>query len=295
MTTSQQPPVAEPRRTSGRDPRAGRRVRKTLLVVPLLFLVLWTVVPFLVTVSISLKAPTEVFTNQGLLPQQPTLDAYRDVLSREGFRTSFANSLIVGLGTTLLTLAISVPAAYAFARYRFRGRHFLLLFTFLPRLVPSLGLMTPLYELAVMFGMIDKRLTLVIVYSGLLLPLSVWVLIGFFQAIPADLEEAAEMDGAGVWSRLRYVLLPLTMPALITVGVLSFREAWNEFTLVLALITTPEKRTLPYELYMMQGTQGIPDFPAEAAFTVLTILPFIFVYTRIEKYVVSGITTGAVK
>ncbi len=103
------------------------------------------------------------------------------------------------------------------------------------------------------------------------------------------------MDGAGMWSRLRYVLLPLTVPALITVGVLSFREAWNEFTLVLALTTSSEKRTLPYELYMMQGTQGIPDFPAEAAFTVLTILPFILIYTRIEKYVVSGITSGAVK
>ena len=143
MTTFQDPPA--PVRASRRDGGGGRRVRKTLLLVPLLFLVLWTVVPFLVTLSISLKAPTEVFTNQGLLPQQPTLDAYRDVLSRQGFRTSFANSLIVGLGTTLLTLAISVPAAYAFARYRFRGRHFLLLFTFLPRLVPSLGLMTPLY------------------------------------------------------------------------------------------------------------------------------------------------------
>ncbi len=285
--------VGRRRRSSGGG--GVRRLKKSMLVLPLLFLVLWTVVPFLVTVSISLKTPTEVFTNTGLIPQSPGLDAYRDVLGRDGFRTSFAYSLFVGLGTTVVTLVISVPAAYAFARYKFRGRHLLLLFTFLPRLVPSLGLMTPLYELAVMFGMIDMRLTLVVVYSGLLLPLAVWLLVGFFQAIPVELEQAAEMDGAGMWGRLRYVLLPLTMPALITVGVLSFREAWNEFALVLVLTTTPEKRTLPYELYMMQGTQGIPDYPAEAAFTVLTILPFILIYTRIEKYVVSGMTSGAVK
>jgi ABC-type glycerol-3-phosphate transport system permease component len=264
-------------------------------MVPLVLLALWTIAPFLVTFSISLKSPTEVFTNPGLIPERPTLDAYTDVLQRQGFRTSLLNSVIVGIGTTLLTLVIAVPAAYAFARFRFRGRHFLLLFTFLPRLIPSLGLMTPLYELAVRLGMIDKRLTLVIVYTALLLPLAVWLLVGFFQQIPREIEEAAVVDGASLWGRLRFIVLPLTVPALITVGVLAFREAWNEFTLVLVLTTTPEKRTLPYELFRMQGTQGIPDFPAEAAFTLLTIVPFLFVYTRIEKYVVSGITSGAVK
>jgi ABC-type glycerol-3-phosphate transport system permease component len=283
-------------RPAARAPgRTKKRVKQVLLAVPLILLVLWTIVPFLVTLSISFKTPTEVFTNTGLIPERPTFDAYKQVLSSEGFHVSFLNSVIVGIGTTLLTLAISVPAAYAFARFNFRGRHFLLLFTFLPRLIPGLGLMTPLYELAVTLGMIDKRLTLVVVYTGLLLPLAVWLLVGFFQQIPRELEEAAMVDGATMWRRLRFIVLPLTFPALITVGVLAFREAWNEFTLVLVLTTTPEKRTLPYELYLMGGTQGIPDFPAEAAFTLLTILPFIFVYTRIERYVVSGITSGAVK
>jgi ABC-type glycerol-3-phosphate transport system permease component len=272
-----------------------RHVKRGLMMIPLVLLVLWTVVPFLITLSISFKAPADVFTNTGLIPERPTLSAYRDVLSREGFRTSFLNSVIVGVGTTLLTLMVAVPGAYAFARFRFRGRHLLLLFTFLPRLIPGLGLMTPLYELAVALGMIDKRVTLIVVYTGLLLPLAVWLLVGFFQQIPRELEEAAMVDGASLWKRLRYIVLPLTFPALITVGVLSFREAWNEFTLVLVLTTTPEKRTLPYELFLMQGTQGIPNFPAEAAFTLLTVIPFIFVYTRIEKYVVSGITSGAVK
>lgn len=295
MTTAEAEDTSRASFSASSPSRARRQVQQVLLMIPLALLVLWTLVPFLVTLSISFKTPTEVFTNTGLWPSRPTLEAYKDVLQREGFRTAFLNSAIVGLGTTFLTLAIAVPAAYAFARFRFRGRHLLLLFTFLPRLIPGLGLMAPLYELAVALGMIDKRITLVVVYTGLLLPLAVWLLVGFFQAIPRELEEAGMVDGASMWRRLRYIVLPLTVPALITVGVLAFREAWNEFTLVLVLTTTPEKRTLPYELYLMQGTQGIPDFPAEAAFSLLTILPFIFVYTRIERYVVSGITSGAVK
>jgi ABC-type glycerol-3-phosphate transport system permease component len=297
MTTT----VAATRRTGAQRPapapgRAKHRIKRVLFWIPLLALIVWTLAPFLITVSISLKTPTEVFTNTGLVPERPTLDAFKDVLQRDSFRVSLMNSVIVGIGTTLLTLAVSVPAAYAFARFRFRGRHLLLLFTFLPRLIPGLGLMTPLYELAVTLGMIDKRLTLVVVYTGLLLPLAVWLLVGFFQQIPRELEEAAMVDGASMWRRLRFIVLPLTLPALITVGVLSFREAWNEFTLVLVLTTTPEKRTLPYELFLMQNaTEGIPNFPAQAAFTLLTILPFIFVYTRIERYVVSGLTSGAVK
>jgi multiple sugar transport system permease protein len=90
-------------------------------------------------------------------------------------------------------------------------------------------------------------------------------------------------------------MLPLALPALITIGVLAFREAWNEFTLVLVLTSTPGKRTLPYELFLMQGAQGLPNFPAEAAFALLTVVPFILVYSRVERYVVQGITTGATK
>src|SRR5690606_3113216 len=103
----------------------------------------------------------------------------------------FLNSVLVGFGTSLLTLALAVPAAYAFARYRFRGRHLLLLFTLLPRLIPGLGLMVPLYRIAVALGAIDKLLTLIVAFTGTILPLAVWLLVGFFQQIPRDLEEAA--------------------------------------------------------------------------------------------------------
>lgn len=286
-------PPPEQHRSPGT--RIRGRIQQFLLAIPLVALVVWTVAPFLVTLSVSLKEKAEVFANPGLIPGSPNLDAYREVLSSESFTTSFLNSLIVGVGTTLLTLAIGVPAAYAFARFNFRGRHLLLLFTLLPRLVPSLGIMVPIYRLAVATGLLDKRITLILVYTGMLLPLAVWLMVGFFQQIPREIEEAANVDGASLWGRLRYIVAPLAAPAMITIGVLAFREAWNEFTLVLVLTSSPGKRTLPFELYLMQGIEGIANFPAEAAFTLLTVLPFILVYTRVEKYVVAGLISGSGK
>jgi len=284
-----------PERKRGVGTTLGRIGKGVLLAIPLIVLVIWTIAPFLVTFSVSLKGRAEVFANPGLIPQNPSLDAYIEVLSSPSFTRSFLNSLIVGVGTTALTLILGVPAAYAFARFRFRGRHLLLLFTLLPRLVPSLGIMVPIYRLAVAAGALNSLLTLIIVYTGTLLPLAVWLMVGFFQQIPREIEEAAAVDGAGLWGRLRYIVAPLAAPAMITIGVLAFREAWNEFTLVLVLTSHPGSRTLPYELYLMQGIEGIANFPGEAAFTILTVLPFILVYTRVEKYIVAGLISGSGK
>jgi ABC-type glycerol-3-phosphate transport system permease component len=155
--------------------------------------------------------------------------------------------------------------------------------------------MVPLYRLAVALGAIDQLLTLIVAFTATVLPLAVWLLVGFFQQVPRDLEEAANVDGATMFTRIRYIVLPLALPAMITIGVLAFREAWNEFNLVLGLTSSRGSRTLPYELFLMTQTTGFQDNPGQAAFAIMTIIPFIFVYLRIERYVVSGITTGAMK
>lgn len=273
----------------------GRLVKKVWVWVPLAILAIWTVGPILITLSISLKTRGAVFADPHLIPQDPTLEAYRDVISRPGFREAFFNSVVVGIGTSLLTLVIAVPAAYAFARFRFRGRHLLLLFTLLPRLIPGIGLMVPLYRMAVAVGALDNRLTLVVVFTGTILPLAVWLLVGFIQQIPRDIEEAGNVDGTSFLQRVRYIVIPLSVPALFTIGVLAFREAWNEFDLVLALTRSPEARTLPYELFLITTGTGLANNPGQAAFAILTLLPFIFVYLRIEKYIVSGLTSGSVR
>ena len=288
-------PTRTVRRQTGRE-RGWALVRIVLLWIPLVGLLIWTIAPFFVTLMSSLQTRGEVFANPGLFPREPTLAAYQTVFELPTFWTSLANSAIVGVGTTVLTIVIAVPAAYAFVRFNFRGRAFLLLFTLLPRLVPNLALQVPLYRLAVETGAIDKIFTLIIVYAGMLLPLAVFLLVGFYQKIPFEMEEAASVDGANLWQRIRYVVLPLSIPALITIGVLAFREAWNEFTLVLVLMTSPGNRTLPFELYALQsGTDGIPDYSAQAALALITVIPFVLIYMRIERYVVQGITAGSGK
>lgn len=285
----------QPWRRTGWKSRVMHYLKRIPVWLPLIALVIWTVGPVLMTMSISLKTPPEVYSAPSLIPENPTLGAYKEIFNRQGFQGAFANSVIVGLGTAVLTLAIAVPAAYAFARFRFRGRHLLLLFTLLPRLIPSLGLMVPLYRLAVALGALDQKTTLIVVFTSQILPLAVWLLVGFIQQIPRELEEAADVDGTTMLKRVRYIVLPLAFPALITIGVLAFREAWNEFNLVLALTRTPGNRTLPYELWLLQDSVGFANNPAMAAFAILTLIPFIFVYLRIERYVVGGITAGSSK
>jgi ABC-type glycerol-3-phosphate transport system permease component len=296
MTTRTHPDVQpQDRRANLSLAGVKRRLRPIGVWIPLIVLAVWTIFPILMTLSISFKTRADVSADPGLIPSDPTLDGYRSVIEQQGFQGAFINSVVVGLGTALLTLVIAVPAAYAFARFRFRGRHLLLLFTLLPRLVPGLGLMVPLYRLAVALGAIDKLLTLIVAFTGTVLPLAVWLLVGFFQQVPRDLEEAANVDGATLFDRVRYIVLPLAVPAMITIGVLAFREAWNEFNLVLGLTSRPGSRTLPYELFLMTQTTGFQNNPGQAAFAIMTIIPFIFVYLRIERYVVGGITSGAVK
>ena len=287
--------VVPQRPTTPLNLRMKRWLRRIGIGIPLFALAVWTIYPLLMTLSISFKTRADVSADPGLIPTNPTLDGYRSVFERQGFQDAFINSMVVGLGTAMLTVLLAVPAAYAFARFRFRGRHLLLLFTLLPRLVPGLGLMVPLYRLAVALGAIDQILTLIVAFTATVLPLAVWLFVGYFQQVPRELEEAANVDGASLFTRIRYIVLPLAFPAIITVGVLAFREAWNEFNLVLGLTSTPGSRTLPYELFLMTQTTGFQDNPGQAAFAIMTIIPFIFVYLRLERYVVSGLTSGALK
>jgi ABC-type glycerol-3-phosphate transport system permease component len=270
-------------------------LRRKWLWIPILLLIIWTAAPLLIAISISLKDRAEVFAFPQLIPESPSLDSYVKTLSRPGFRDALLNSVLVGGGTLALTLALTIPAAYVLARFRLRLRHLLLLLILLPRLVPTLGIMVPLYRLAANAGALNSRLTLIIVFTGTILPFSIWLMTGFFEQIPVELEEAAAVDGATAWQRMRRIVVPLAFPALITVGALAFREAWIEFDLVLALTTNADARTLPYELFLLSEVTGLPDYPVEAAFAILTTIPLVAVYLFFERHVISGLTSGALK
>ena len=272
--------------------RLGRFV---LIGVPLAILVIWTTVPILWALLSSLKDPLEIYESNTLLPTAPTLDAYRTVLTMRGFDAWMFNSVLVTFVATIVPLAVSILAAYGFARYAFRFRHILLLLYLVPRIIPRVSLIVPLNNLMSDLGLVNTYWVLFITYTASAIPLSTWILVGFFAAIPKEIEESATIDGANMWNRLRRVILPIAWPGVVTAGVLCIREAWNEFAFVLALINETSMRTLPYQLYMLKDSMGVQDYAVYNAFTVLTVLPLLIVYLFLERRVVDSIVSGAVK
>ena len=269
--------------------------RVLLIGLPLAVLVIWTTLPILWAVLSSFKEPLEIYESRTLLPRAPRLDAYIQVLTMAGFGRWLFNSVLVTVVATLVPLAISILAAYAFARYAFRFRHVLLLLYLVPRIIPRVSLIVPLNDLMTDLGLINTSWVLFITYTASAIPLATWILVGFFAAVPKEIEESATIDGAGLWSRLRHVMLPIAWPGVVTAGVLCIREAWNEFAFVLALVTETGMRTLPYQLYMLKDSMGVQDYAVYNAFAVLSVLPLLIVYLLLERRVVESIVSGAVK
>jgi len=269
-------------------------MNKRLIWLAIAALVFWTVVPLMWSILASFKGISEVYAGN-FWPRDPSLRAWGDVMALPGFGRQFFNSFYVTVVTTLLAGAISIVAAYAFARYAFKWRNVLLLFILVPRLVPRVALIIPLFLMFSRFGLLDTYTVLIVTYTASAIPLATWILIGFFGAIPKEIEEAAAVDGASLWQRLTKIVLPLSTPGLVTIAVLTFRESWNEFPYALAFLQATEMRTLPFQLFRIEQTLGLVDWPLFSAFTLLTIIPVVVLYLRFERSIVSSLTTGAVK
>jgi ABC-type glycerol-3-phosphate transport system permease component len=270
--------------------------KRYLIWLPLAFILAWTTVPLLWSFASSFKTRSDFAkVPPPFFPEDPTLSGYTRVLGDAGFWVFTRNSFVIASTSTLIAVALSAITAYGFARYAFKWRHVLLLFILLPRLVPRISLIVPVYEIVRSVGLLNTHLALIIVYTGSAIPLATWIMIGFIGAIPKELDEAAKVDGANSWQVFRRIVLPLTVPGLLTIGVLAFRDAWNEFPFALALTNSPEVRTLPYQLFLFRDSLGVADYGLIQAFTILSILPILLIYLRLEKHVVSGLTSGAVK
>ncbi|WP_158569311.1 carbohydrate ABC transporter permease [Pseudotabrizicola alkalilacus] len=268
---------------------------KVLIWFTLTFLVIWTATPIIWAILSSFKDPLEIYESKSLLPEVWRLDAYRKVLSMPGFGTWLMNSIIVTVVATIVPLILAILAAYGFARYAFKFRHVLLLLYLIPRIIPRVSLIVPLNDLMSDLGLINTYSVLFITYIASAVPLATWILVGFFGSIPKEIEESATLDGANMWNRLRHVMLPMAWPGVVTAAVLCLREAWNEFSFVLALVNQTDMRTLPYQLYMLKDSMGIQDYAVYNAFTILTVLPLLLVYLLLERKVVDSIVSGAVK
>ncbi|WP_163536134.1 carbohydrate ABC transporter permease [Gracilibacillus sp. YIM 98692] len=271
-------------------------INNRLHFIPLAILAVWTIFPLLWAFSSSFKKPAEVYqTPPQLIPTDFNFANYMKVFEYDGFLRFLLNSIFLSVTTTVLAVIISILAGYGFARYAFRMRHILLMLILVPRIIPRASLIVPLFTGISALKLLDTYTALIITYVATAIPLGTWILAGFFKVIPKALEEAAQIDGAKPWQMIWYVVIPISLPAILTVSIFSLREAWNEFPFVLAFTTSSEMRTLPYQLFMLQESLGMQDWPMMLAFTLVTITPLLILYLIFEKRVVNGVTSGAVK
>ncbi|MBE0478106.1 carbohydrate ABC transporter permease [Candidatus Aerophobetes bacterium] len=292
----QQKPFKSIRRNSMK--RMMYIISKNWVWIPTIILTIMFITPILWSLSASFKSMVEIYSARTLwdfLPKNPSLRAYGEVLAWKDFPVVFFNSTFLAISSTLVAVAASILAGYAFARYAFRWRHVLLLAILIPRILPRVSLIIPLYELMVSLGLMDSRLWLTITYSATAIPLASWVLAGFFAAIPNDLDEAATIEGASLWQILWYILIPVSWPGIVTALIMCIRESWNEFPFVLAFTTSVSARTLPYQLFLLRESVGVQDWSVVNAFTILSILPMLMVFVILQRYIVKGVTLGAIK
>jgi multiple sugar transport system permease protein len=253
------------------------------------------VLPFLYMLSTSFKSQTYVLTiPPQFIPQPATISNYHDAWTTDNFARYFINSVLVAVATTVLSLLLSSMMAYSFARFAFPGREVLFKLLLLGLMIPSMMLIIPQFILAKYLHLIDSMAGLVVFYVGASLSLNTFLLRGFFQAIPVELEQAMQVDGAGAITRYWRLILPLARPALATATIFTFLASWDEFAWALTIINTPAKRTLPLAIALFQG-QNSTLWGLVFAASIIAVVPVIVVFLLFQRYFVQGLTAGAVK
>ena len=294
--------------TSNIHRRKSRRkiLSRVILYALVVLIMVWTLAPFtwLFITSISTQAKLNRIPIQWL-PDPPTFEHYAamfDPANPTGalFLAALRNSLVIAGTTTILCLVFGVLAAYALARFVFPAKNVLIMGMLATRLLPTIALVIPFYVIIVsyidpIFPMFDTRHNLVILYMSFIIGLVVWIMRGYFATIPRELEEAAMVDGCTRLQALTHIILPLSVPGLVTTGLLAFLLAWDEFLLALIFSRTPNAYTLPYFVFIVGSSQYYQSPAAVAAGGFLAALPPVILALIFQRRLVGGLTAGAVK
>jgi len=270
-------------------------LRQKFIVYGSLFsLALFIIFPIYFMFIISLKRPADIYRRPSLLPVNPAVVNYQQLLNDLGFVTNIGNSLLIATATTILSVLLAVFAAYSLVRLQYRGRRWvgrLILFSYL---TPASLLFIPLAVIIARLRLANTLHGLVLVYLTFSTGLSTWLLMGYFRAIPPDLEEQAMVDGATRLGALFRVLLPVSAPGIVAVSVFTFTAAWNELLLALIFITSPDLRTVPVALnYLITGDTF--RWGLIMAGAVASAVPVMILYYLAQRFVVQGLTAGSVK
>jgi trehalose/maltose transport system permease protein len=270
--------------------RAGLRAADVLVLV---VLAAWAT-PFFWQVRTSFTPDVELLATARALPEHPTLIHYRAVVERSVMPRALGNSLAVASLTTLVALALGLPAAYGIARLPVPGKGLLLLAVVGSTAFPQIATVSPLYLLLRALGLRDTWTALVLANTSFALPLLIWLLAGFIREIPLEVEEAAFLDGAGRVRSLRSVVLPLIAPGVASAALLTFLAAWNEFLFAYTFTATEASRTVPVALALFPGVFEVPWGDIAAA-SILASVPPIVIVVGMQRWLVRGLVAGAMK
>lgn len=268
--------------------------RRWLPVVALALLVVASAFPFYWAIVSSFTPESRLFRSPSLFPADLVLDHYRTLFSERNFWVPVRNSLIVAGTTTAFCVAIGGLCAYALARLDFRGRSLLLGVILAVGMFPQISVVSPLYLVLRQLRLINTYPGLILPYLTFAMPLTIWLLVGFFRQLPAELEEAAMVDGASRLRAFREVIVPLALPGLATTAILTFVYSWNEFLFALSFTLGPERQTVPVAIALFRGQYQVPWGQILAAAIVATA-PVTLLVLAFQRRIVQGLTAGAVK
>lgn len=253
-------------------------------------------IPILYAFSVSLNAQNSlVGSNFSFIPKEFTMANYRAVFLEKPVLIWMKNSLILSIFTLIIALSVSVPAAYAFSRYRFPGRNGILYILLLLNAFPTVLSMFAIYRILRPMGLINSKLGLIIVYTGTMAIFGLWNMKGYFDTIPQGIEEAAKMDGANDWQLTTKIMLPLAKPSVIVTAVMILIFVWNEYIYATTFMTGGDNYTLAAGLYSLQATETSGNWPIFAAASLIISLPVLVIFLLVQKHMESGLTVGGMK
>jgi len=270
-------------------------IKKVTRFIALTIYLIFALIPLYWIIITSLKDPKEIYTFPiKYLPKIISFESYRDLFAFTNFAIYFRNSLAVALIASLVTLFITVFSGYAISRYGLRFKKYILFSLFFAQMIPMFLIIVPLYKTFSQVGMIDKLITIIILYTNMMIPFSAIMAKAFFDRVPISLEEAAQIDGCSRQQALLKIVVPLTLPGLSAIFSFSFINTWNELFLAVMFLNSDVNLTLPVALNSFISKAGI-GWDVMSAGLVIALLPTIIVFAFLQRYIVAGLTGGAVK
>lgn len=261
-----------------------------------ILLCLTVLLPIFYALIVSFGGKNAVLSGSlSILPKDPTLENYRTILIDEPFLLWLKNSLLLSVGTILVAMTCAIPAAYAASRWRFKGRKTLLRSLLILNAFPQVLSLFALFRVLKITGMLNSHMGLIIIYAGSMCVFAIWNMKGYFDTIPIEIEEASKTDGASDLQTIRRIIMPLARPAIIVTCVMVLITVWNEYLFSTTFLLDSSTYSLAGGLYQLQSNDYSRSWSMFSAASILTSVPLVLVFFKIQKYMAFGLTAGGVK